>query len=98
MHVLGLSGGYSHDPAAALVDGSTIVAAAEEERFVRRKHAFDEAPVHAAAYCLAAGGISLQDVECIAIAWQPQHRPPWPTRLHEQLLSHPFFSGRRRPP
>lgn len=98
MLVLGLSGGYGHDPAAALVDGPTIVAAAEEERFTRRKHAFGAAPVHAAAYCLAEGGVSLADVEAVALAWQPEHPPPWPTRLHEDLLAHPFFRGHRAPP
>lgn len=98
MYVLGLSGGYGHDPAAALVTGSTIVAAAEEERFIRRKHAFGQVPVHAAAYCLAAAGITLEDVDCVAIAWQPQHAPPWPTTLHEDLLAHPFFQGQQRPP
>jgi carbamoyltransferase len=98
VYVLGLSGGYGHDPAAALVHGSTIVAAAEEERFTRRKHAFGQIPVHAASYCLAAGGIGIEDVDCVAIAWQPEHPPPWPTKLHEDLLSHAFFRGGRRPP
>ena len=98
MYVLGLSGGYGHDPAAALVQDTTILAAAEEERFIRRKHAFGQLPAHAAAYCLAAGGITLDDVDCIAIAWQPDPAPPWPTKLHEDLLAHPFFRGYRRPP
>lgn len=98
MYVLGLSGGYGHDPAAALVKGSSIVAAAEEERFTRRKHAFGQVPVNSAAYCLAAAGIELEDLDCVAIAWQPEHPPPWPTMLHEDLLAHPFFQGQRRPP
>lgn len=98
MYVLGLSGGYGHDPAAALVRDSTIVAAAEEERFTRRKHAFGQAPINAAAYCLAAAGITLGDVDCVAIGWQPAVAPPWPTKLHEDLLAHPFFQGQRRPP
>ena len=98
MYILGLSGGYGHDPAAALVLGSTVVAAVEEERFIRRKHAFGQIPAHAAAYCLAAAGIGLEEVDCIAIAWQPQHPPPWPTKLHEDLFEHPFFKGQRCPP
>src|SRR3954470_756118 len=98
MYVLGLSGGYGHDPAAALVEDSTIVAVAEEERFTRRKHAFGQVPVNAAAYCLAAGGITLDEVDCVALAWQPEHPPPWPTKLHEDLLAHPVFRGCRRPP
>ncbi|HVF79654.1 MAG TPA: carbamoyltransferase C-terminal domain-containing protein [Solirubrobacteraceae bacterium] len=98
MYVLGLSGGYGHDAAAALVEDGTILAAAEEERFIRRKRAFDETPVHAAAYCLAAAGIGIEEVDCIAIAWSPDHPPPWPARLHEDLLAHPLFAGRRSPP
>ena len=98
MYVLGLSGGYGHDPAAALVRDSEVLAAVEEERFTRRKHAFGQVPVHAAAYCLAAAGITMSDVDAIALAWQPEHPPPWPTRLHEDLLAHPFFAGARRPP
>ena len=37
--VLGLSGSLSHDPSAALYVGGKLVAAAEEERFIRDKHA-----------------------------------------------------------
>ena len=98
MRVLGLSGGYGHDPAAAVVAESRIIAAAEEERFTRRKHAFGQVPIHAAAFCLASAGIELQDVDCLAISWQPEHPPPWPTKLHEDLLAHPFFEGAGRPP
>jgi carbamoyltransferase len=51
MYVLGISGLY-HDASAALVRGDEIVAAAEEERFTRRKH--DSAfPGNAIAYCLS---------------------------------------------
>ncbi len=53
--ILGISA-YYHDSAACLVVDGTIVAAAQEERFTRRKHDA-EFPVHAAAYCLREGGI-----------------------------------------
>ena len=54
MRVLGVSAFY-HDSAAVLVDGGRVVAAAQEERFTRRKH--DAAyPEHAVAWCLAEGG------------------------------------------
>ena len=42
--ILGLSGAIGHDPAVALYIDGELVAACEEERFVRRKHARDEAP------------------------------------------------------
>jgi N-acetylglucosamine-6-phosphate deacetylase len=54
MRILGLSA-YYHDSAACLVEDGVIVAAAQEERFTRRKH--DAAfPLNAARYCLAEGG------------------------------------------
>ncbi|MEO8277834.1 MAG: carbamoyltransferase N-terminal domain-containing protein, partial [Thermoanaerobaculia bacterium] len=57
MRILGLSA-YYHDSAACLVVDGEIVAAAQEERFTRRKH--DAAfPRNAARYCLAEGGIAL---------------------------------------
>ena len=58
--ILGISAFY-HDSAAALVVDGEIVAAAQEERFTRRKH--DERfPVHAIRYCLSEAGIGLNDV------------------------------------
>ncbi|MBO6787700.1 MAG: carbamoyltransferase [Rhodospirillales bacterium] len=69
MIVLGLSAFY-HDSAAALVRDGEIVAAAQEERFTRKKNDSD-LPVHAAAYCLDAAGISLDEVDHIAFYDKP---------------------------
>ena len=56
MRILGISAFY-HDSAAALIDDGRIVAAAQEERFTRKKH--DAAfPHNAIAYCLAEAGIA----------------------------------------
>ncbi len=57
------------DAAAALVSDGRIVAAAEEERFVRQKHV-TALPVHAIQYCLREAGIALRDVEAIAVPWK----------------------------
>ncbi len=54
--ILGISAFY-HDSAACLVRDGEIVAAAQEERFTRRKGDPDF-PRHAVAYCLRAGGIT----------------------------------------
>jgi len=54
--ILGLSA-YYHDSAACLVADGRIVAAAQEERFTRKKHDFNF-PAAAAAYCLTEGGLS----------------------------------------
>ena len=61
MTILGVSAFY-HDSAAALVKDGVIVAAAQEERFTRKKH--DERfPTHAVAYCLKAGGITAAELD-----------------------------------
>ena len=67
MLVLGLSN--MRDAAAALVSDGRIVAAAEEERFVRQKHV-TALPVHAIRYCLREAGVTLRDVEAIAVPWK----------------------------
>lgn len=69
--VLGLNGWHarSHDAAACIVKDGQIVAMAEEERFIRRKHAYDRPPVHAILWCLEKAGITLDEVEKIAVGW-----------------------------
>lgn len=57
--ILGISA-YYHDSAACLVDDGRIVAAAQEERFTRKKHDFNF-PSHAVAYCLKEGGLKSAD-------------------------------------
>src|SRR3990172_210494 len=69
MRVLGISAFY-HDSAAALVEDGRIVAAAQEERFSRRKHDA-RFPQHAVAYCLGAEGIGLTDVDYVAFYDKP---------------------------
>ena len=54
MRILGISAFY-HDSAAALVVDGEIVAAAQEERFSRKKHDAGF-PEHAVTYCVQAGG------------------------------------------
>jgi carbamoyltransferase len=69
MRILGLSAFY-HDSAAALVEDGTIVAAAQEERFTRKKH--DSAfPKQAAGYCLAEAGVGLDQIDYVAFYDKP---------------------------
>ena len=82
MRVLGLNGVF-HDPAAALVVDGHIVAAAEEERFSRRKHgkrpvpfATWELPEQAAAWCLAEAGLDPSDVDAVAYSYDPALAKP----------------------
>ena len=69
MRVLGISA-YYHDSAAALVCDGEIIAAAQEERFTRRKHD-SSFPVRAVKYCLAEGGTTLDDVDHIVFYDKP---------------------------
>ncbi|MDG4825802.1 carbamoyltransferase C-terminal domain-containing protein [Asanoa sp. WMMD1127] len=77
MRVLGINAIF-HDPAAALVVDGRVVAAAEEERFSRRKHgkrpvpfAAWELPDLAAAWCLEAGGLRPADLDAVAYSFDP---------------------------
>ncbi|MGE4218631.1 MAG: carbamoyltransferase N-terminal domain-containing protein, partial [Alphaproteobacteria bacterium] len=69
MRVLGISAFY-HDSAAALVEDGRIVAAAQEERFTRRKHDAGF-PAHALEYCLEAAGVGLDSVDYVAFYDKP---------------------------
>ncbi|MDR1276604.1 MAG: carbamoyltransferase [Candidatus Accumulibacter sp.] len=71
LKILGLSGAVSHDPSAALYIGGKLVAAAEEERFVRDKHAKNRMPYEAAKFCLNQAGIKPIDVDAVAIPFAP---------------------------
>lgn len=68
-HILGISAFY-HDSAACLIRDGDIVAAAQEERFTRKKH--DPGfPSHAVAYCLKEGGITLGELRYIVFYDKP---------------------------
>ncbi len=69
MHILGLSA-YYHDSAAALLGDGRILAAAQEERFSRKKHDA-RFPEHALRYCLTEAGIGLKDVSSIVFYDKP---------------------------
>lgn len=69
MRVLGISAFY-HDSAAALIEDGGIVAAAQEERFTRKKH--DAAfPDNAVEYCLSAAGTSLDNIDYVCFYDKP---------------------------
>jgi carbamoyltransferase len=67
--ILGVSAFY-HDSAACLVIDGEIVAAAQEERFTRRKHDHNF-PVHAARYCLKEAGITAHDLDYVGFYDKP---------------------------
>lgn len=67
--VLGISAFY-HDSAAALIVDGEIVAAAQEERYTRKKHDRDF-PVHAIEYCLSAGGLKPDQLDYVGFYDKP---------------------------
>jgi carbamoyltransferase len=69
MNILGISC-YFHDAAAALLRDGQLVAAAEEERFTRKKHDY-EFPQHAIDFCLRGGGIQAADLDYVAFFEKP---------------------------
>ena len=69
MRVLGISAFY-HDSAAAVVEDGRIVAAAQEERFTRKKHDADF-PQHAIDYCLREAGVGLEACDFVAFYDKP---------------------------
>jgi len=69
MRVLGVSAFY-HDSAAALVEDGAITAAAQEERFTRKKHDASF-PRHAISYCLAESGSTLADIDYVVFYDKP---------------------------
>ncbi|MGH7890101.1 MAG: carbamoyltransferase N-terminal domain-containing protein, partial [Thermodesulfobacteriota bacterium] len=69
MIILGISCFY-HDSAAALVRDGEIIAAAQEERFTRKKHDSDF-PKHAVSYCLKEGNVSIDNVDYVAFYDKP---------------------------
>ncbi|PJE64601.1 MAG: hypothetical protein COU90_02055 [Candidatus Ryanbacteria bacterium CG10_big_fil_rev_8_21_14_0_10_43_42] len=69
MNILGISAFY-HDSAACLLRDGAFVAAAQEERFTRKKHDQDF-PRRAVAYCLEEAGITIEDIDYIAFYDKP---------------------------
>jgi carbamoyltransferase len=69
MNILGISAFY-HDSAACLVQDGRIVAAAQEERFTRKKHDY-RFPQHAIDYCLKEAGIQAKDLDHVAFYDKP---------------------------
>lgn len=90
MKVLGINALY-HDPSAALVVDGQVVAAAEEERFSRRKHgkrpvpfAAWETPDAAARWCLEHAGLSATDLDAVTYSYDPAlARPADELGLHD---------------
>ena len=69
MFILGISA-YYHDSAACLLKNGEIIAAAQEERFTRKKHD-QNFPINAINYCLKEAGISSNELDIVAFYDKP---------------------------
>lgn len=67
-YFLGIFEGHA-DPAVAVVKDGEVVAYADEERFIRQKHAWGVYPHKALGFCLNTAGIRISDVEAVGINW-----------------------------
>jgi len=63
MNILGLGGAVGHDPATALFIDGELVAAVEEERLIRDKHAKGKTGIEATKFCLEQSGLKPTDID-----------------------------------
>jgi carbamoyltransferase len=95
MIVLGLSGGLNHDAAACIVRDGELIAYAEEERFVRSKHAKSKEPICSTLFCLQQAGLTIEEVDIIAPSWLPDEMAHW--NILGKYLDHPIFREKKKP-
>ncbi|MDD5435954.1 MAG: carbamoyltransferase C-terminal domain-containing protein [Candidatus Omnitrophica bacterium] len=70
MRVLGFGGpGFLHDPAAAIVVDGKVVAAVEEERLIRQKHAVGKPCLKSIEYCLEQSATRPEEIDAVAFPW-----------------------------
>jgi carbamoyltransferase len=69
MNILGISGAVGHDASAALYINGELVAAAEEERFLRDKHAKGKFPLESSRYCLEQAGLQPNEIDVVAFPY-----------------------------
>jgi len=69
MIILGVGTPFPHDPSAAILVDGKVMAAADEERFIRDKHAQDKLATNAVKFCLNKAGIKPEDIDSVAYPW-----------------------------
>ena len=90
MNILGISCFY-HDAAACLMKDGTVVAAAEEERFTRKKHD-TSFPVNAVNYCLKEGSININQIDYMAFYEKPLLKFERLLSQHLEMFPKSFWS------
>ncbi|MDP3789043.1 MAG: carbamoyltransferase N-terminal domain-containing protein, partial [Candidatus Omnitrophota bacterium] len=69
MIILGVGTPFPHDPSAAILVDGKIIAAADEERFTREKHAQDKFAVESVKFCLKTANVKPEDIDVVAYPW-----------------------------
>ena len=90
MHILGVAGwtDRGHDASATLLKDGKLIAAAEEERFLRRKHAYDVLPYNAIRFCLDEAQIGVDDIDYVALYWD------WPLHYKIRTIDRDLDKGK----
>jgi len=95
--VVGVSGVFGHDAAAAVVVDGRLVAAVEEERFTRRRHAPGALPVTSILWALNHARRRPEEVDAVAFSWDPEIDPTNP-KLRDYataVMTLPVWAGWR---
>lgn len=104
--LMGMPGTQCHDASAAISKDGILIAAAEQERFSRNKHAFGEGAAEAALFCLGYAGIRLEDIDYISYGWSEtsenrEKMDTWiakSTKYTNKLLPKQKFGYKHSPP
>lgn len=103
MYILGVNTGW-HDSSAALLKDGQLVALVEQDRVSRTKNAMGERPTGAMLACLKEAGITLDDVEVVAVGWndplcmQQNGTAYDPEAYRQALLPREHFAHHKAPP
>lgn len=90
MNILGIGGPFGHDPAACLIVDGELVAAVEEERLVRVKHARKMPCEESVKYCLDVAGLTPAEIDFVAYPWDPEKYAAEKARYIKRIWrSHP---------
>ncbi len=86
MYVLGLNGfgKRTHDASACIFKDGILIAFAEEERFTRKKHAYDSFPYNSIKFCLQEAKITEKEIDIVALSWDYK-------KLY-QIANKPFYN------
>lgn len=86
MNILGITHPVSYNPAACILVDGQLKAFAEEERFVRVKHAYKYIPERATDFCLKEACLKPEDIQMVAIGWEKPPKLYWSLELFKNAL------------